>query len=254
MGEKNNRPPEQEVTAYKGFDVNLQCRGFQFEVGETYLHEEEVQACESGFHACEYPLDVFKYYPPAKSRFARVTQSGQISRHGEDSKVASSVIRVDAEIGLPDLVQAAVAYTASLCAPCGALPEDGATGERGAASATGYRGAASATGYLGAASATGDLGAASATGERGAASATGERGAAWVSGKNSVACAFGTSGRAKAAAGGAVVLCHRSEDGAFVHIRACKVGENGIQPDTWYSLDAAGNFFEVQTQQPLKDA
>jgi len=218
MGEKNNRPPEQEVTAYKGFDVNLQCRGFQFEVGETYLHEEEVQACESGFHACEYPLDVFKYYPPAKSRFARVTQSGQISRHGEDSKVASSVIRVDAEIGLPDLVQAAVAYTASLCAPCGALPEDGATGERGAASATG------------------------------------ERGAAWVSGKNSVACAFGTSGRAKAAAGGAVVLCHRSEDGAFVHIRACKVGENGIQPDTWYSLDAAGNFFEVQTQQPLKDA
>lgn len=63
------------IKAYKGFDKNLQCRGFQYEIGKEY-EEKDAKACNCGFHACEYPLDVFGYYPPTNSRFCEVEQSG----------------------------------------------------------------------------------------------------------------------------------------------------------------------------------
>ena len=136
---------------YKGMDANMQCRGFQYEVGKEYETDEAV-ACEAGFHACEYPLDVFKYYPPAKSRYAVDEQSGKISKSGEDTKVASTKIKIAAEIGIAELVRAAVEYTKTH-----AKEEPGwhATGPRGAASATGDQGAASATGEAGVALAAG---------------------------------------------------------------------------------------------------
>ena len=128
---------------YKGMDANMQCRGFQYEVGKGYETDEAV-ACEAGFHACEYPLDVFKYYPPAKSRYAVVEQSGKISKSGEDTKVASTKIKIAAEIGIAELVRAAVEYTKTH-----AKEEPGwhATGPRGAASATGEAGVALAAGF-----------------------------------------------------------------------------------------------------------
>lgn len=156
---------------YKGMDANMQCRGYQYEVGKEYETDEAV-ACEAGFHACEYPLDVFNYYPPAKSRYFGVKQSGKISKSGEDTKVASTKIKIVAEIGIAGLVKAAVEYTKARAKE---EPGGHATGYRGAASATGYRGAASATGYRGAASATGNQGSASATGNQGAASVRAER-------------------------------------------------------------------------------
>ncbi len=83
------------ITAYKGFDQNLQCRGFQFEVGKTYEHQGKVAACESGFHAIAgNPLETFGYYPPGTSRYTDVTQGGVIARHSEDSKVASARITI----------------------------------------------------------------------------------------------------------------------------------------------------------------
>ncbi|OLR66891.1 DUF7666 domain-containing protein [Intestinimonas butyriciproducens] len=179
---------------YKGMDANMQCRGFQYEVGKEYETDEAV-ACETGFPACEYPLDVINYYAPAESRYAVVEQSGKISKSGEDTNVASTKIKIVAEIGIAGLVKAAIEYTKTRAKE---EPGGHATGNRGAASATGNRGAASATGYQGAASATGNRGAASATGYQGAASATGDQGAASATGNQGAASATGNQGAASA--------------------------------------------------------
>ena len=127
---------------YKGFDKNMQCRGFRYEVGKEY-ETEDAAACKTGFHACEYPLDVLKYYVPAESRYAVVEQSGKISKSGEDTKVASTKIKIVAEIGIAGLVKAAVEYTKTRAKE---EPGGNATGNQGAASATGRAGVALAAG------------------------------------------------------------------------------------------------------------
>ncbi|WP_121497939.1 DUF7666 domain-containing protein [Pseudomonas aeruginosa] len=257
MASKKKAASEEVVTAYKGFKQDLTCRGYQFEIGGTYKHEGEVEACASGFHSCEYPLDVFGYYAPGESRFAIVKASGQLSRHDDDSKIASATLVVEAEINMPTMIsraldwimarldssveQTVVGDTASNTGNYSAASN---TGDRSAASNTGNYSAASNTGYRSAASNTGDCSAASNTGDCSAASNTGYRSAAEVSGKESVAASLGIEGRARASAGGAIVLCHRDDEGRLIHIRASKVGENGVEPDTWYQLSAEGEFVE----------
>ena len=230
---------------YKGMDKDMKCRGFQYEVGGEY-ETDEAKACECGFHACEYPLDVFNYYPPAGSRFFEVEQSGSISKSDEDTKVASTKIKIGAELSIAGLVKAAVEYTKERCTQnegdkaTGTKGAASATGYRGAASATGYQGAASATGTQGAASATGTKGAASATGTKGAASATGDRGAASATGKSSVAMACGIEGKAMGNLGCALFLVERGEyDGETYPIVAAKaaiVDGESVKPGVWYTL------------------
>lgn len=72
-----------EIIAYKGFDESLKCRDYQYEIGKTFEHKGKVKACESGFHACEYPLDVFSYYLPSNSRFAIVKMHGETSKDSD---------------------------------------------------------------------------------------------------------------------------------------------------------------------------
>ncbi|MEV1927557.1 hypothetical protein ABZQ90_32450 [Pseudomonas aeruginosa] len=275
MASKKKAASEEVVTAYKGFKQDLTCRGYQFEIGGTYKHEGEVEACASGFHSCEYPLDVFGYYAPGESRFAIVKASGQLSRHDDDSKIASATLVVEAEISMPTMIsraldwimskvdksveQTVVGETASNTGNRSAASNTGDysaasntgdysaasnTGNRSAASNTGNRSAASNTGNRSAASNTGNRSAASNTGYRSAASNTGDCSAAEVSGKESVAASLGIEGRARASAGSAIVLCHRDDEGRLIHIRASKVGENGVEPDTWYQLNAEGEFVE----------
>jgi hypothetical protein len=201
------------VIAYKGFDKDLKCRDFQYAIGEIYAHDGKVSACNSGFHACEYPLHVLRYYKPGTSRFAIVEQSGELSRHGEDTKIASSKIKVSAEINLAGLIKAAIEYTTSRAKPVegstattknGAATASGnygaatASGYYGAATASGNSGAATASGYYGAATASGDSGAATASGYYGAATASGYYGAATASGDSGAATASGYSGAATA--------------------------------------------------------
>ena len=293
MTSKKKAEAEEVVIAYKGFNQNLTCRGYQFDIGCTYKHEGPVEACASGFHSCEYPLDVFGYYAPGESRFAIVKASGQLSRHDDDSKIASATLVVEAEISMPTMISRAIDWimgrldksieqtvvngTASNTGYQSAASNTGDysaasntgdysaasnTGNRSAASNTGYQSAASNTGDYSAASNTGDYSAASNTGNRSAASNTGNRSAASntgdysaasntgyqsaaeVSGQESIAASLGIEGRARASAGGAIVLCHRDDEGRLIHIRASKVGENGVKPDTWYQLGADGEFVE----------
>ena len=221
-----DKPVQPAVVAYKGFDKDWKCRDYQFEVGKTYAHKGPVKACESGFHSCEYPLDVFRYYEPASSVFALVEAGGDLSRHDEDSKIASSSITIKASIDLPGLIKAAIEYTMSRVKPA-----------EGAASNSGTSGAASNSGYRGAASNSGNRGAASNSGNRGAASNSGDRG---------IAADFnGYYTKVKSCATGAIVCINRDDEGNIRHIRASKVGENGIKPDTWYSLNDSGEFVEV---------
>ncbi|KSF77640.1 hypothetical protein AO940_15500 [Pseudomonas aeruginosa] len=239
MTRKKKTEVEEIVTAYKGFKQDLTCRGYQFEIGGTYKHEGEVEACASGFHSCEYPLDVFGYYAPGESRFAIVKASGQLSRHDDDSKIASATLVVEAEISMPTMISRALDWIMS---KVDKSVEQTVVGET--ASNTGYQSAASNTGDYSAASNTGDYSAASNTGYQSAASNTGDYSAAEVSGKESVAASLGIEGRARASAGSAIVLCHRDDEGRLIHIRASKVGENGVEPDTWYQLNAEGEFVE----------
>ena len=98
------------MKTYKGFDKDLKCKGFQYEIGKEY-EEKEAKACEKGFHACENPLEVFSYYPPCGgNRYCEVEQSGELSKQGDGSKVASTKIKIGVELGLKGLIQAGVSF------------------------------------------------------------------------------------------------------------------------------------------------
>lgn len=125
------------MKAYKGFDKDLKCRGFQYEVGGEY-ECDEAKVCEVGFHACERPLDVFNYYSPATSRFCEVEQSGMLDKSDGYSKVASSKIKIGAEIGIPDLVKAQIEYVKAHTITEYTDPARATAGYRGAATA-GFR-------------------------------------------------------------------------------------------------------------------
>ena len=97
---------QNKIISYKGFDKDLKCRGFQYEVGKTYKHDGDVKCCESGFHACENPLDVLEYYNDFDSRYCKVEQSGVFSK--SEDKNASSEIKIVSEIGFVGLFQDAI--------------------------------------------------------------------------------------------------------------------------------------------------
>ena len=253
---------EQKIKAYKAFDKDLSCRGFKYEVGKEYEETGDIKACEKGFHACPYPLDVFGYYAPAGSRFCEVEQSGKID-DSESDKVCSSKIRIGAELDIRGLVKAAVSFVKERCTnECNADPGKPATaGYRGAATAGDY-GAATAGDY-GAATAgdrgaatAGDSGAATA-GYRGAATAgysgaatAGDRGAATARGKastgsNGLSVARGNNVQVKGGIGAILVIAEEGEDTYdIVDWKAVLVDGEVVKADTWYRLEN-GELVEV---------
>ena len=257
------------IVAWKGFDANLACRGFQYEIGGTFEHNGPVGACVAGLHGCEYPLDVFAYYEPSNSRFCSVELSGEISRDSSDSKIAAAKLKVVAEVGIPQIVSSAVAWIMARIDNSSAATNTGYssaatntgdssaatntgnssaatnTGYSSAATNTGYSSAATNTGYSSAATNTGDSSAATNTGDSSAATNTGYSSAAQVYGVGSVAIVTGYASKARAVIGSAIVLCHRNDAGELTHIFASLVGQNGIKPDTWYRLGSDGQPVEI---------
>ncbi|EAV1412946.1 hypothetical protein QOM32_001503 [Salmonella enterica subsp. diarizonae] len=270
-----------EIVTFKGFNKDLKCRGFQFEIGKTFHHDGKVEACGSGFHACEFPFDVFSYYHPAESRYAETISFGVTDREEEgDTKIASASITIKAELTLPQFIQRGIEWiwskidksleqqimsgdwsaatnTGDWSAATNTGDRSAATntgdwsaatntGDWSAATNTGNWSAATNTGDRSAATNTGNCSAATNTGDRSAATNTGDWSAAEVSGSQSVAAALGIEGKARASEGGAIVLCYRDKNGELIHIRASKVGENDIMPNTWYQLNEDGEFVECE--------
>ncbi|EBT2114163.1 hypothetical protein CJH75_22480, partial [Salmonella enterica] len=154
-----------EIMTFKGFNKNLKCRDFQFEIGKTFHHDGKVEACGSGFHACECPFDVFSYYPPSESRYAEAISFGVTDREeGGDTKIASASITIKAELTLPQFIQRGIEWIWSKIDK--SLEQQIMTGDRSAATNTGDRSAATNTGDRSAATNTGDRSAATNTGDR----------------------------------------------------------------------------------------
>ena len=232
------------IKSYKGFNKDMICRDKHYEEGREY-EEEHAEACDCGMHACEYPLDCFNYYDPAHSVYHEVEQSGEISRHDEDSKIASTKMKIGARLDIRGLVSAAIEYTKSRTTTEFTDPERATAGDSGAATA-GYRGAATA-GDSGAATA-GDSGAATA-GNCGAATA-GNCGAATsrgssASGENGLSVARGNNVRVKGGLGAILVIAEENEsDYDIKHWKAVVVDGENIKADTWYKLED-GELVEV---------
>lgn len=135
------------IKAYKGFNKDMTCRGFRYEEGKEY-ETEMAKCCESGFRACEYPLDCFHYYSPNESVYHEVELDGNTDNRGDDTKIASTKIKIGASLNIAGIVKAAIEYTSKR-----SKKENGSDRDYGASSATGNCGASSATGYKGASSA-----------------------------------------------------------------------------------------------------
>ena len=261
------------MKSYKGFNQDMTCRGKQYEEGKTYT-ETEVDCCHKGMHACEYPLDCFKHYDPATSVYHEVEQDGKLSRDSDDSKVASSVLKVGARLDIPGLVHAAIEYTKSRCTTEHTDQKMATAGYRGAATA-GDSGAATAgacgaatAGYRGAATA-GDSGAATAgacgaatAGYRGAATAgasgaatAGNYGAATsrgksASGKNGLSVARGNGCMVKGGLGAILVIAEEKSDSYDIaEWKAVVVDGEKIKADTWYKLEN-GELVEHEEEKP----
>ena len=214
---------------FKGFDKNLKCRDFQYEVGKEYIHDGNIKVCESGFHACENPMDVFEYYPPNKARYCEVTGDGKESSDKDGKKTSFEKIKINAEIGLGGIIKAGIKFCFDRVKW---TKENTATGNCSGASATGdYSGA----------SATGNCSGASATGYKSGASA----------GKGSVAMAVGLQTRAKGEVGSWLVLteCKKTKDGEIniKNVKVAKVDGIKIKADTWYTLER-GKFIEAKEE------
>lgn len=193
------------MKAYKGFDKDLKCRGFQYEVGKEY-EEGSAKLCKKGFHACENPLDTFCYYGPTDSRYCEVDVDDNGERNDADSKVCGKHIKIGAEIGLKGVINAGVRFVFDKCE---SATEGNASGESGNAAASGVRGTAAVTGRYGKASAIGN---------------------------QCVAVAWGQDSLARGSVGNWLLVSERDDDGNIIDAKIVRVDGEAVKENTWYTL------------------
>ena len=238
------------MKAYKGFDKDLKCRGFQYEVGKEY-EEANAALCKKGFHACENPLDTFRYYRPTDSRYCEVDVDDNGERNSTDSKVCGKHIKISAEIGLKGVINAGVRFVFDKCesateenasgwsgnaAASGERGNAAASGNLGNAAASGWSGNAAASGWRGNAAASGNLGNAAASGDSGTAVVTGFAGRATALGEQCLAVAWGEDSLARGTVGNWIVVSERDDDGNIIDVKIAKVDGDTVKADTWYKL------------------
>jgi hypothetical protein len=229
--------PEAPVTlvAFKGFDKDFRCRGYQYAVGQTYTHDGPVVQCESGFHACQNPLDVLDFYDFANgNRFAKVTLSGKVDR-SDDKKWAAAQITVQAELALPDFIKAGIAWIAAACKAddkteftSGDYAKNASSGDYAKNASSGHYAKNASSGHYATNASSGD-------------SATNE-----ASGPHAVIAAAGQDNLAKGATGVWIALAEYARvDGKVICIGFAtgQAGHDGVPADTW--LRARGGKLEA---------
>ena len=260
------------MKAYKGFNKDMTCRGFQFKEGETY-HEDSAHLCESGFHACEDPLDCFGYYAPANSVYHEVELDEVADEKEEsDSKICGKTIKIGAKIDIAGICKAHIEFVKSKCKEkikkgeaeqatsgdrgCSTSGDSGCStsGDRGCStsgdsgcSTSGYSGC-STSGYSGC-STSGDRGC-STSGDSGC-STSGYRGCSTSRGSSAVgkqgaALARGNNCKVKGGLGSILVIVEEYEhDYGIKDWKSAIVDGVNLKPDTWYKLEN-GEFVEVE--------
>ena len=260
------------MKCFKGFDTNLTCRDFQYEIGKSYV-TDKAQLCEEGFHACTNPLDVFAYYNPAESRFCEVELDGIVKGESNDSKQAGTKITIIREIDIIEYNQLCAEYTKthatnkehqtkdyssasnsgdySLASNSGNRSSASNSGDRSSASNSGNRSLASNSGYCSLASNSGNRSLASNSGNRSLASNSGNcsvasnvgsNSQAIVSGEQSLAVAFGPDSKAKGALGNLLTLVEW-KNGEIINYRIRKIDGKHIKANTFYRM-INGKFVE----------
>ena len=207
---------EKVIKSYKAFDKNMQCRGFQYEVGKEYEMDGEIKCCERGFHACKSPMEVWDHYDMLNSRFAEVEQSGKIDEEGNSTKVCSSHIKIKAELKLADIIKVGVEWLKDITSPT-KVKTDIAKNDNG-----------------------GDSAQIGSSGDSAKIDSTGE---------DSVIMCAGKGSKAKAKVGSWITLTEWEwNDDKKRRVPLCVKTEyvdgNNIKADTWYQLQN-GEFVEV---------
>ena len=217
------------IIGFKGFDKDLSCRGFQYEVGKTYDLKGEVECCKRGFHFCENPLEVFDYYPPCMSRFCQVEGGGSVDKSGADSKVATSHIHISSEIGLNGLIDEGVKYILNKVELN--HKKDQTTREKSVASITRDQSAAICTGSYSSATSTGNYSVSTNSGHQSLATSTGNYSVSTNSGAQSVAANTGN---------------YSASTNNGYHSAAINVGDCSVATNTSrYSVSANTGFYSV---------
>ena len=197
------------MKCYKGFNKDMTCRGYQYEEGKEFTHEGKVSACNAGFHACKDPIDCFAYYPPANSVYHEVEQSGDISKGGDDTKVASSVIKIGGRIDVLGIAQAHIEYVKAHTTFEYTDPKQATAGNYGAATSRGT-------------------------------SAVGSQG---------IACARGNGCKVKGGIGAVLILVEENTyDNGIKAWKAEVVDGKRIKADTFYILKN-GEFAEAESEE-----
>ena len=254
---------ENKVIAYKGFDENLCCRGFQYEIGKEYVHEGEIECCESGFHACTNPFDVLDYYPSdSRNRFCVVEQSGTIKTANDDTKQASSKIKIKAEIGMVGLFKAGIEWIKEKTNPVPIITETkdkndnpsggsakiGSSGDYAKIGSSGDYAQIGSSGDYAKIGSSGDSAKIGSSGNSAQIGSSGYNAQIESTGEYSVICCAGINSRAKAKKGSWITLSEwkyseEKKRNIPVCVKTEYVDGERIKEDTWYRL-VDGEFVE----------
>lgn len=208
---------EKVIKSYKAFDKNMQCRGFQYEIGKEYEMDGEIKCCDRGFHACKSPIEVWDHYDMLSSRFAEVEQSGKIDEEGNSTKVCSSRIKIKAELKLADIIKVGVEWLKDITSPSKFKTTDGALNDKGERDK--------------------QIG------------SSGDYAKIYSTGEDSVIMCAGKESKAKAKVGSWITLSewewnNKKNRYVPVCVKTEYVDGNNIKADTWYQLKN-GEFVEV---------